>query len=104
MYQGRLVELASADQILGNPCHPYTRKLFSSVPGKQTDLAEDDDDDDARPVKSAGLKAARSLAGCPYADDCPIGDHECSEGEPVLAEIAEGHQVACFKRNGFNRS
>ena len=97
MYQGRLVELASADQILGNPCHPYTRKLFSSVPGKQTDIEEEDDYDDARPVNSAGLNAARSLAGCPYADDCPIGDRKCRADEPVLTEIAEGHRVACFR-------
>jgi len=36
MYQGRLVELAPTEAIMANPCHPYTRKLFSSVPGRQS--------------------------------------------------------------------
>jgi oligopeptide/dipeptide ABC transporter ATP-binding protein len=94
MYQGRLVELASADEIMRNPCHPYTRKLFSSVPGKQTDI---EDDDDAGPESSGGKKTAESLAGCPYADECPIGDQQCSEDEPVLEKILEDHRVACFK-------
>ena len=97
MYQGRLVELASADQIMRNPCHPYTRKLFSSVPGKQMDT---EDDNEAQPVNLTEKKMTRSLAGCTYADECPIGDQQCSEDEPVLAEIAEGHQVACFKGDG----
>ena len=98
MYQGRLVELASADQIMRNPCHPYTRKLFASVPGGQTDIAEDEED--AVPAGSGGKKSVRSLTGCPYAGECPIGDKMCSEDEPALAEITEGHQVACFKSNG----
>ena len=97
MYQGRLVELASADRIMRNPCHPYTRKLFASVPGGQMDIEEVDD---AVPAGSGGKKSARSLAACPYADECPIGDKICSEDEPVLAEISEGHQVACFKNKG----
>jgi len=97
MYQGRLVELASADQIMRNPCHPYTRKLFSSVPGKQMHT---EDDDEAESVNLTEKKSTRSLAGCTYADECPIGDQQCRKDEPVLAEIAEGHQVACFLSNG----
>jgi oligopeptide/dipeptide ABC transporter ATP-binding protein len=97
MYQGRLVELASADQIMRNPCHPYTRMLFSSVPGIQMDTEKSNQ---AGPENYAGKKSARSLAGCNYADECPIENRKCSEAEPVLAEIAEGHQVACFKMKG----
>jgi oligopeptide/dipeptide ABC transporter ATP-binding protein len=100
MYQGRLVELASADQIMRNHCHPYTRKLFSSVPGKQMDIEENDDDDDAGPASAAGKESTRPLAGCPYADECPIGDRKCRADEPVLTQIAEGHRVACFKKDG----
>jgi peptide/nickel transport system ATP-binding protein len=32
MYQGRIVELASRDEIYTNPRHPYTRALLSAVP------------------------------------------------------------------------
>jgi len=102
MYQGRLVELASADEILRNPCHPYTRKLFSSVPGKHTAIGEaapsDDDDGDNAGLESSGGKiAALSAACCTYADECPIGDQQCKTDEPDLTEIADGHRIACFK-------
>ena len=32
MYFGRLVELASSDEIFENPIHPYTRALLSAIP------------------------------------------------------------------------
>jgi len=32
MYQGRIVEHGSADQVLGNPQHSYTQALLSAVP------------------------------------------------------------------------
>ena len=97
MYQGRLVELASADKIINNPCHPYTRKLFSSVPGKQADI---EIDLDASPETSENKNTGMTSACCHYADTCPMGDQQCIAGEPELAEIADGHRVACFKYNG----
>lgn len=32
MYQGRLVELASSEELYSNPVHPYTRALLSAIP------------------------------------------------------------------------
>ena len=32
MCAGRLVELASADELFANPIHPYTRALLAAVP------------------------------------------------------------------------
>ncbi len=97
MYRGRLVELASAGQIIKNPCHPYTRKLFSSIPGGQTEIEEDDNS-----VRdgSSEKNSARPLAGCSFADECTLSDRKCRSDEPVLTEIAAGHQVACFQRKG----
>ena len=94
MYQGRLVELASADKIINNPCHPYTRKLFSSVPGKQADI---EIVPETGPATSKSKSAGMTSACCHYADTCPMGDRQCRAGEPELAEIAADHRVACFK-------
>lgn len=32
MYFGKVVELADADELFANPCHPYTKSLLSAIP------------------------------------------------------------------------
>ena len=93
MYQGRLVELASTEALMANPCHPYTRKLFTSIPGKQVDIEANEN---VEGENSTSNTAAMSLECCAYADACPIGDRRCKESEPGLTEIRQGHRVACF--------
>ena len=94
MYNGKLVELASTDQMMANPCHPYTLKLFSSVPGKQA-VDETSEDMDAQGVKEN--LPVRPPAGCLYAVQCPLATRGCREAEPELREIRIGHKVSCFK-------
>ena len=94
MYNGKMVELAATDQIMANPCHPYTLKLFSSVPGKQT-IDETSEGKEAQGVKEK--LAVRPPAGCLYAVQCPMATHSCNQAEPELREIEKGHQVSCFK-------
>ncbi|MCK5081395.1 MAG: peptide ABC transporter ATP-binding protein, partial [Candidatus Omnitrophica bacterium] len=31
MYKGKIVELASTDEIFGNPLHPYTKELLAAA-------------------------------------------------------------------------
>ena len=94
MFQGRLVEVAAAGEIIKNPCHPYTRKLFSSVPGNHLDT-EYQRSDEPEPLKKQYFAGSRT--GCPYVDNCPIADLKCRDNEPDLVEIADGHRVACFE-------
>jgi oligopeptide/dipeptide ABC transporter ATP-binding protein len=101
MYKGRLMEVASTDQMMNHPCHPYTLRLFSSVPGKQTVSAASDIGGEgplAEHLQSS--KAATLTAACPYAAECNLGEPSCSEAEPELKKIGPGHRVACFKSNG----
>jgi peptide/nickel transport system ATP-binding protein/oligopeptide transport system ATP-binding protein len=94
MFNGRLVELAATDEMMNNPCHPYTLKLFSSVPGKQTVEHEPDEADS---VGEERKLAAMPAGGCPYADQCPQADADCRQALPQLCEIQKGHYAACFK-------
>jgi oligopeptide/dipeptide ABC transporter ATP-binding protein len=94
MYRGRLVELASTDEMLKNLCHPYTLKLFSSVPGKQ---AMDQTDGNESPEGAKEKWTMTPVDGCLFADQCPIEQPHCRQTIPELREIREGHWVACFR-------
>ena len=94
MFNGRLVELAATDEMMNNPCHPYTLKLFSSVPGKQALDQEADEDHSGKAEEKLTILPA---AGCPYAGQCPQEDHSCRQTIPELREIKKGHYVACIR-------
>jgi oligopeptide/dipeptide ABC transporter ATP-binding protein len=94
MFNGRLVELAATDEMMNNPCHPYTLKLFSSVPGKQ---ALDQETDEDHSGKAEEKLTILPVAGCPYAGQCPQEDHSCRQAIPELHEIKKGHYVACIR-------
>jgi peptide/nickel transport system ATP-binding protein len=98
MYRGRVVEQGPADQVLGAPLHPYTRKLVASVPGSGDVIR--------RVARSAPEIAAIALspvgesAGCRFRDRCPIGPLAnpertiCVETDPQLAASTQ-HRAAC---------
>ncbi len=94
MYQGRLMEMGSTEEIMKHPCHPYTLKLFSSIPGNQTATAQREEDQTE--VTLSGMYAT-SPESCYYADGCPIGDRSCRQARPILKNIRPGHRVACCK-------
>jgi oligopeptide transport system ATP-binding protein len=94
MYQGRLMELAAADELMNHPCHPYTLKLFSSVPGRQSVTAGARQEDTEI---SEMTVSAKSPACCPYAGRCAMAGSICRQTEPELTEVRNGHRVACFK-------
>jgi len=93
MFRGRIVEQAQTDEIMNHPHHPYTLKLFSSVPGRPNAEVSLEN---LRQTTRAEITPS-DASYCQYIDQCPLGDHACREAEPELCEIRPGHQVACFK-------
>jgi peptide/nickel transport system ATP-binding protein len=92
MYAGHLAEKASTEVIIGGPRHPYTRMLIDSLPEVGVRFAE---------KRLAGIPGKPpSLLdppqGCRFRARCPLADEQCLE-QPPFAEIAQGHQVACWK-------
>ncbi|MDK2384304.1 MAG: ABC transporter ATP-binding protein [Candidatus Korarchaeota archaeon] len=92
MYAGKLVELASVEEIFGEPLHPYTNGLLASVlePSPEASAPEEvlpgEPPDPRKPPR-----------GCRFHPRCPIADERCREEEPELREIRPGHWVACHK-------
>lgn len=73
MYYGKIVELASSDELFKNPLHPYTRSLLSAIP-KPDPLIE------------------RTRERIIYR---PNEVHDYSVDKPSLKEIKPGHLIYC---------
>lgn len=92
MYLGRIVELASREEIYQTPLHPYTQGLLKAIP--QPDPSQRG----SRSPLSGDLPSLLTPPlGCPFHTRCPQAQHMCSEQIPALKEASPGHYVACFR-------
>ncbi len=98
MYRGRLVEQAPTAAIMGRPLHPYTRRLFSSVPDAVGgEPAEDPRGADAAAAEPAAAARPPEVPGhgCRYGGQCDRETPRCRDAEPELRDVGGGHLVAC---------
>lgn len=91
MYLGKIVEQASADKIINEPLHPYTKALLEAVPvpdptSRRTNVH----------VKGEIPSPINPPAGCRFHPRCPsyLGDI-CQTKEPPFVDVGGGHYVAC---------
>lgn len=92
MYAGHVVEEAPADEIYGNPTHPYTQGLLTSVPrldGKQPHKLH------SIPGQPPDLASLGS--GCPFQPRCSLALPICREVAPGMESIIAEHRSACWK-------
>lgn len=88
MYKGHFVEIASADELFRNPCHPYTKMLLS-------DYAYFDYNDGV-------LEDSIDNRGCPYYNICQEKSSKCATIQPTLKQLGQNnvderhHYVACL--------
>jgi oligopeptide/dipeptide ABC transporter ATP-binding protein len=91
MYLGRLVEVASAEDLFREPLHPYTRALISANPVPDPELP-------LRPEVLEG-EVPSPIApppGCAFHPRCPRVFARCSAEVPRLRALRAGaRQVAC---------
>ena len=73
MYYGKLVELASSDELFAHPLHPYTRSLLSAIP---------------LPDPIYEKKRVRVVYN-------PIAEHDYRVDLPSFREISPNHFVYC---------
>ena len=73
MYFGKMVELATSDELFAHPMHPYTRSLLSAIPLP-----------DPHSEKNRQRITYNSLAA-----------HDYTVDKPTLREIIPGHFVHC---------
>jgi peptide/nickel transport system ATP-binding protein len=90
MYLGKIVELGTADAVIRQPLHPYTRALVSVIPvPKRVSLS------DKKLLCGEAPDPVNIPAGCRFHPRCPEAKPRCREEEPLYREVAPGHFGAC---------
>jgi oligopeptide/dipeptide ABC transporter ATP-binding protein len=90
MYLGKLVEVATSEEIFRNPLHPYTKALLSAIPIPDPDARRE-----RMPLTGEIPTAISPPSGCRFRTRCPLAEPECAESEPQLVEVSRDHWVAC---------
>ena len=94
MYLGKMVELASAEEIYNHPLHPYSKSLLSAVPLPDPKAARAN----KRIVLSGDIPSPLNApSGCPFRTRCPHATEACAQSMPPFNEVEKGHFVACHR-------
>lgn len=89
MYAGHIVEQAPQSEFFTRPAHPYTRKLFASMPS-QTKR-----DRPLAVIEGNVPSLAQVFAACRFADRCDYAWPDCREKPPRWIDVETGHGVRC---------
>ncbi|WP_223592831.1 ABC transporter ATP-binding protein [Neobacillus bataviensis] len=91
MYAGKIVERTDVDTLFYNPKHPYTTLLLGAIPKME--------EEEERLSSIQGIVPSLTnmpKSGCRFANRCPKAMPECLTITPELAEVDQGHEVACL--------
>ncbi|WP_435348438.1 oligopeptide/dipeptide ABC transporter ATP-binding protein [Haloarchaeobius sp. HRN-SO-5] len=92
MYAGEVVETADVEEVFGNPKHPYTQGLLSSIPGRQ-------EGDRLTTIEGDVPTPNEEATYCRFAPRCPKAFAECQAVHPESVSVAsadDDHVAACL--------
>ena len=92
MYLGKMMELASSDDLYQEPLHPYTMSLLSSIP-----LPDPEANKKSKRIilKGEVTSPINPKPGCRFAGRCKYAQEKCTQVDPQIEEIKPKHFVAC---------
>ena len=89
MYAGQIVESARRDDFFRNPAHPYSRKLFASLPDRQAR------DRSLAVIRGRVPSLIGEIRGCRFADRCDFVWPLCRSTNPAWSTVESDHGVRC---------
>jgi oligopeptide/dipeptide ABC transporter ATP-binding protein len=98
MYLGKLVEVATAEELYADARMPYTQALLSAVPGNPAAGRGE------RIVLSGEVPSPLDPpSGCRFRTRCWKAESICAQEEPPLREVVPNHWAAChFAESGVS--
>ncbi len=94
MYLGKVLEMASVEDLFEQPKHPYTAALLSAIPIPDPTVSREH-----MSIKGELPSPSNPPSGCRFHTRCPYVKDICIEEEPVLEEKALAHKAACHFSN-----
>ncbi len=89
MHAGHVVETAPTAELIANPRHPYTQRLFGATPTAATRI----DTLSSVPGNLPDLRG--ELPFCRFAGRCDRHRPECDSGPVPFVEVTPDHSVRC---------
>jgi len=90
MLRGWIVEMGPTERVLGNPLHPYTQNLKTSIPSIKSEEAWNEK------IDLAVIETDEyTRTGCKFAGRCPAVMDICHDNVPPSV-MHEGRSVKCF--------
>ncbi len=90
MYAGQVVEFADVERIYTNPCHPYTKGLFNSIPKLDTE------EEWLEEIHGLPPEPTERIDGCSFSPRCPNCMKICKHKKPGITYVDGKHYVRCF--------
>ncbi|MGE5703355.1 MAG: oligopeptide/dipeptide ABC transporter ATP-binding protein, partial [Clostridia bacterium] len=89
LYAGKVMEVATTEQLFRSPRHAYTLGLIRSVPRIESE-------EKLEGIPGSLPVMSQPLQGCPFYERCSLATDACRNSEnTVLREVAPGHLSAC---------
>ncbi len=89
MYAGEIVESARREDFFRNPAHPYSRKLFASLPDRQAR------DRSLAVIRGRVPSLVGESTGCRFAERCDLAWSSCRTIHPAWSTLGVNHGVRC---------
>ncbi len=90
MYNGRIVERASVEDLFQKPLHPYSIGLLNAIPRITEERAA------LETIKGAVPNPTEHLDGCSFWPRCPHCTDRCKTETPPLCQMGEDRSVLCW--------
>jgi len=92
MYLGKMVELATSEDLYKFPLHPYTTALMSAIP-----VPDPEQERQKRRIIIEGEVPSpiNPPKGCAFNTRCPKATERCRREVPSFREVIPNHFVAC---------